>query len=118
MLFTNRKQKFGENIAAFGLDIERLARLAYPECSDLMRDKIACAQFLLVLCTCLYIKPTTMLFLFDLKQCVEFYELSQYTHSEKFKYFVSFLRENCITNKRDAANILYRIYVKNSAIVC
>ncbi|KYN18064.1 hypothetical protein ALC57_09638 [Trachymyrmex cornetzi] len=43
--FTNRKQKFGENVAAFGSDIERLARLAYPECSDLMRNKIACAQF-------------------------------------------------------------------------
>ncbi|KYN21898.1 hypothetical protein ALC57_05716 [Trachymyrmex cornetzi] len=40
--FTNRRQKFGENIAAFDSDIERLARLAYP---DLMRDKIACAQF-------------------------------------------------------------------------
>ncbi|KYN18250.1 hypothetical protein ALC57_09443 [Trachymyrmex cornetzi] len=72
--------------------------------------------------TCLYMKPITMLFLFDLEQCVEhvFYELSQYTHgvSEKFKYFASFLRENCITNKRDDANILYRIHVKNSAIVC
>ncbi|KYN29984.1 hypothetical protein ALC57_00560 [Trachymyrmex cornetzi] len=43
--FTNRRQKFGENIAAFGSDVERLARLAYPECPDLMRDKIACAQF-------------------------------------------------------------------------
>ncbi|KYN21733.1 hypothetical protein ALC57_05894 [Trachymyrmex cornetzi] len=43
--FTNRKQRFGESIAAFGSDIERLTRLAYPECSNLMRDKIACAQF-------------------------------------------------------------------------
>ncbi|KYN22676.1 hypothetical protein ALC57_04918 [Trachymyrmex cornetzi] len=43
--FTNRRQKFGENIAAFGSDVEMLARLAYPECPDLMRDKIACAQF-------------------------------------------------------------------------
>jgi len=32
--------------------------------------------------TCLYTKPTTVLFLFELEQCVEhvFYELSQYTH--------------------------------------
>lgn len=44
-LFTNRKQKFGEEAAAFGADIERLARLAYPECPYAVRDKIACAQF-------------------------------------------------------------------------
>jgi len=45
-------------------------------------------------------------FLFELGQCVEhaYYKLSQCTHgvSEKFKYFVSFLRQNYITNKRDA----------------
>ncbi|KYN29413.1 hypothetical protein ALC57_01146, partial [Trachymyrmex cornetzi] len=44
--FTNRKQKFGESIASFGSDIERLSQLAYRECSDLIRDKIACAQFI------------------------------------------------------------------------
>jgi len=43
--FTNRKQKFGENIASLGFDIERLSQLAYPECSDSIRYKIACAQF-------------------------------------------------------------------------
>jgi|GEM_PF-2455060 len=43
--FTNRRQKFGEDIASFGSDLERLARLAYPECSQAIRDKIACAQF-------------------------------------------------------------------------
>jgi len=26
-------------------DIERLSQLAYPECPDSVRDKIACAQF-------------------------------------------------------------------------
>ena len=50
--------------------------------------------------TCLYMKPTTMFFLFELEQCVEhvFYELNQYTHgvNKKFEYFVSFLRQNCI----------------------
>ena len=45
-LFTNRKQKFGEELASFGAELERLARLAYPECSFAVRDKIACAQFL------------------------------------------------------------------------
>ncbi|KYN12415.1 hypothetical protein ALC57_15420 [Trachymyrmex cornetzi] len=37
--------KFGESIASFGSDIERLSQLAYPECSNLIRDEIACAQF-------------------------------------------------------------------------
>ena len=41
--------------------------------------------------TCLYMKPTTILFLFELEQCVEYayYKLSQCTHgvSKKFKYF-------------------------------
>jgi len=31
--FTNRKQKFGEDIASLGTNLERLSRLAYPECS-------------------------------------------------------------------------------------
>ncbi|KYM85984.1 hypothetical protein ALC53_04345 [Atta colombica] len=64
----------------------------------------------------LYMKSTTMLFLFELKQCVEhvFYELSQYTDdvNKKFEYFVSFLKQNYIINKSDAANILYKIYDK------
>ncbi|KAL6255605.1 hypothetical protein P5V15_012853 [Pogonomyrmex californicus] len=41
--FTNRKQRFGEDLAALGSDIERLSRLAYPECSPGVRDKIACS---------------------------------------------------------------------------
>jgi len=43
--FTNRRQKFGEDIASLGSDLERLSQLAYPECSQVVRDKIACAQF-------------------------------------------------------------------------
>jgi len=65
-------------------------------------------------------KPTTVFFLFE--QCVEnvFYELNQYTHdvNKKFEYFVSFLRQNCIINKSDAANTLYKIYDKNFIIEC
>lgn len=45
-MFTNRKQKFGEDFASFGAELERLSRLAYPECSYAVRDKIACAQFI------------------------------------------------------------------------
>jgi len=47
--FTSCKQKFGENIASFGSDIEKLSQLAYPECPDSIRDKVACAQFVSVL---------------------------------------------------------------------
>lgn len=45
-LFTNRKQKYGEDFASFGTELERLSRFAYPECSYEVRDKIACAQFI------------------------------------------------------------------------
>jgi len=47
------------------------------------------------------------------------HSMNQYTHdvSKKFEYFVSFLKQNWITNKSDAANIfLYKIYNKNSII--
>lgn len=45
-LFTNRRQKFGEDLATFSSEIERLSRLAYPECPCAVRDKIAFAQFI------------------------------------------------------------------------
>ena len=67
-------------------------------------------------------KSTTVLFFFELEQYVEhvFYELDQYTHdiNKKFEYFVSFLKQNYIINKSDAANILYKIYNKISIIEC
>ncbi|CAL1672146.1 unnamed protein product [Lasius platythorax] len=44
-LFTNRKQKYGKDFASFGAELERLSRLAYPECPFTVRNKIACAQF-------------------------------------------------------------------------
>lgn len=47
--FTNRKQKFSEDLASLGTDLERLSRLAYPECDENVRDKIACAQFIAAL---------------------------------------------------------------------
>jgi len=47
--FTNRKQKFSEDLATLDADVERLSRLAYPECSEEVRDKIACAQFVAAL---------------------------------------------------------------------
>jgi len=47
--FTNRKQRNSEDLASLGADLERLSRLAYPECSHEVRDKIACAQFIAAL---------------------------------------------------------------------
>jgi len=43
--FTSRRQKFGEDFASFGSDLERLCQLAYPEGTFALRDKIACSQF-------------------------------------------------------------------------
>jgi len=42
-LSTSRKQKFEEDLAFSGANIERLSRLAYPECPYSVRDKIVCA---------------------------------------------------------------------------
>ena len=65
--------------------------------------------------TCLQLK--IIFFTFELEHCVEhiYFELCQHTHgvTEKFKYFVTFLRQNCITNQCDAANTLHKIYDKN-----
>jgi len=47
--FTNRRQKFGEDIASLGSDLERLSQMAYPECSQIIWDNIACAQFVSIL---------------------------------------------------------------------
>lgn len=47
--FTNRKQKNSEDLPTLVADLERLLRLAYPECSHEVRDKIACAQFIAAL---------------------------------------------------------------------
>lgn len=44
--FTNRRQKVGEDLPTLGVEIERLSRLAYSECTHEVRDKITCAQFI------------------------------------------------------------------------
>ena len=70
----------------------------------------------------IYMKPTTMLFMCELQHCVEhiYYELhqSKTTVTEKYKYFVNFLRQNCIMNKNDAIILLRKTYDKNSQIEC
>lgn len=44
--FTSRRQKYGEDFASFGSELEKMSRLAYPECSYEIRDRIACVQFI------------------------------------------------------------------------
>jgi len=72
--------------------------------------------------TCMYMKPATILFLFELEHCINhvYFELCQKTHftSEKFKHFVTILRRNCIIDKRNAEKILRKIYDKESNIEC
>jgi len=66
-------------------------------------------------------ETTTMLFLLlSLSNVLNMYSELSHTYgvSKKFEYFVSFLRQNCIINKSDAANTLYNIYDKNSIIEC
>jgi len=65
--------------------------------------------------TCLYMIPT-VLFLFELEQCVEhvFYELSQYTHdvSKKFEYFVLFLKQNLLLIKAMLQTLCTKFMIK------
>ena len=72
--------------------------------------------------TRMYMKPSTIIFLFEVASCVEhvYYQLYQNIHAvtEKYKYFVSHLRRNCVNNKCDAMKLLREIYDKTSPIDC
>ncbi|XP_071580699.1 uncharacterized protein [Temnothorax nylanderi] len=108
-------------------DIQRLVQSPAPSSlafRDLELVKIRDADIVkLTSCdTSLYMKPSTVLFLFELEHCVEnvYFQLCQNVHgvSEKFKQFVTILRQNCITNKCIAVRILHEFYDKNSIIDC
>ncbi|KYN29365.1 hypothetical protein ALC57_01192, partial [Trachymyrmex cornetzi] len=109
-------------------DIQQLVRSSTPSplmIQDLVIELVKIRdvdKVKLSLCDkCVYMKPIT-LFMLKLKQCVEhaYFYLCQYTNivSDKFDYFVSYLRQNCIKNKLETVNTLRRIYDKNSAIAC
>ncbi|XP_071648506.1 uncharacterized protein [Temnothorax longispinosus] len=72
--------------------------------------------------TSLYMKPSTVLFLFELEHCVEnvYFQLCQNIHgvSEKFKQFVTILRQNWIIDKCNAVKVLREVYDKNLIIDC
>jgi len=67
-------------------------------------------------------KTSTVLFMFELEHCINhaYFELCKNTYvvNEKFKQFVTYLRQNCIINRFNAANILRKIYDKNSNVKC
>jgi len=77
---------------------------------------------------CLYMKSSTVLFIFDLEHCINhtYFELYKNTYvvNEKFKQFITYLSQNCIVNRIDvyyclnqcAANSLRKIYDKNSNV--
>jgi len=56
---------------------------------------------------CLYMKSSTVLFMFELEHCINYvyFKLCKNTYvvNEKFKQFVTYLHQNCIINKFDAA---------------
>ncbi|XP_011069202.1 PREDICTED: uncharacterized protein LOC105155030 [Acromyrmex echinatior] len=72
--------------------------------------------------TCLYMKPLTVAFMFKLEHCIEhvYIGLCQNIHdvNKKFNKFVTILRQSCITDKCNAARILYEIHDKTSLIEC
>ena len=45
-LFQNRRRKPGDDPPTLAADVEKLAALAYPECSLEVQDKIACSEFI------------------------------------------------------------------------
>ncbi|KYN28181.1 hypothetical protein ALC57_02403 [Trachymyrmex cornetzi] len=109
-------------------DIQQLVRSSTP--SPLIQDLVI--EFVkirdvdnvkLSLCDkCAYMKSSTILFMLELEHCVEhaYFDLCLYTNivSDKFDYFVNYLRQNCIMNKLEAVNTLRRIYDKHSGIAC
>ncbi|XP_071579203.1 uncharacterized protein, partial [Temnothorax nylanderi] len=110
-------------------DIERLLQSTAPS-SMLIRDlrielvKIRDANVVKLTLhnNSMYMKSSTVFFLFELEHCVEnvYFQLCQNVHgvSEKFKQFVIILRRNCITDKCDAARTLRDVFDKNSIVDC
>ena len=72
--------------------------------------------------TCLYMKPSTVVFMFQLEHCVEhvYFKLCQIAKSvsERYTNFIDILRDNFFTDNRGAATILRQAYDKTSIIDC
>ena len=72
--------------------------------------------------TYICMKPATVTFMFELEHCIEHVYFALYQNlrnvTDRYKHLVTFLRQNCITNKNDAVNILRKIYDKTSHVEC
>ncbi|XP_071571277.1 uncharacterized protein [Temnothorax nylanderi] len=110
-------------------DIERLLQSPAPSSMsirDLVIELVKIRDANVVKLTlhnnCMYMKSSTVLFLFKLEHCVEheYFKLYQNTNevNVKFNQFVTILRRNCITDKCDAARILRDVFDKNLIIDC
>ena len=110
-------------------DIERLLQSTAPSSMsirdlviELVKIRDASVVKLTLHNNCMYMKSSTVLFLFELEHCVEheYFKLYQNTNevNVKFNQFVTILRRNCITDKCDAARILRDVFDKNLIIDC
>ncbi|XP_071579506.1 uncharacterized protein [Temnothorax nylanderi] len=72
--------------------------------------------------TCLYMIPATILFLFEIEQCVEhvYFNLCQNIQhvSNNYNHFVTVLRQNRITDKCQARKVLSEVSDGSSLIDC
>ncbi|XP_036146219.1 uncharacterized protein LOC118646743 [Monomorium pharaonis] len=110
------------------VDIEELVRATIPSSRlficDLVIEIVNVHDIVkLTLCnTCIYMKPSTVQFLFNLEHCAEsvYNQLYQNTYSvsNKYKKFITILRQNYVTNKYDAIKILNENYDKTCIIEC
>jgi len=102
-LSTNRKQKFGKDLASFGAEIERLSRLAYSKYPFSVQDKIACAQFVSALSNN-FMRRTLQLGGFtSLKLVIETVKVIKIIQRENFSNFNQIISKSrtVIVNRQD-----------------
>ncbi|XP_032690721.1 uncharacterized protein LOC116853671 [Odontomachus brunneus] len=108
--FSNRKQKFGEDFASFGSELGRLVHKAYPECSFEMREKIACAQFLIGLSDD-FVKQTLQLEnVISLRVAIERAKVIKNIRENNFSHF----RGNFKINSENKRNFERRFSERNN----
>ena len=111
------------------VDIERFLQSPQPplRIRDLVMEHIKLKDSSIVKFTlydsCLYLKPSTILFLFELEHCVNYEYLKLCENTEdvnaRFDQFVRCLQSNMPSAMRDdAVKILHDVYDKTSIIDC
>jgi len=102
-------------------DIEKLMQSTAPaslSIRDLIIDLVKIRDANIVKLTlydiCMYMKPATILFLFELEHCINHVYFKLRKCISQMKNFVTILRQNCIIDKCDAEKTLRKIYDKES----